>query len=174
MTTPVCWRPSTGADSVPFPAAAKFEGPAGAAAYSLYLVDCQEAAKQETAEEAVVRCRAEADLLDDGGARFDHVLVGLTTTFDNHVRDLASPDAETRKVEMGMGFDECCYYGGWQIDRLRRAHGEMIAAYDALDRERFRKAAASFAEAVADWGITWKPTSSPAVAAAEARIPPPS
>ena len=164
MTTPICWRPSTGADSIPFPAAARFDGPAGAAAYSRYLVDCQEAAKRETAEEAVLRCRAEADLLDDGGARFDNVLACLTTTFDSHVRDLASPDAETRKIEMGMGFDECCYYGGWQIDKLRRAHGEMSAAFEALDRERFRKHAALFAEVVADWGITWKPSLPPVVA----------
>lgn len=158
MTTPVCWRPSTGAMSVPFPADARLDGPAGAAAYARYLSDCREAANRETAEEAVVRCRAEADLLDDGGARFDDVLAALTTTFDGHVRDLASPDAEIAEIEQGMGLDESSYFGGWQIDQLRRAHDEMSVAFDALDRERFRKAAAHFAEVVADWGITWKPT----------------
>jgi hypothetical protein len=164
MTTFIYWRPSTGADSVPFPADARLDGPAGAAAYSRYLVDCQEAAKRETAEEAVVRCRAEADLLDDGGQRFDDVLDCLTTMFDSHVRDLASNNAAIAELERGTGFNEISYFGDYAIDRLRRANGEMSAAYEALDRERFRKAAASFAEVVADWGITWKPTSSQFVA----------
>ena len=161
MTTPTYWRPKTGADSVPFPAAAKFRGPAASAAFSRYLVDCQEAAKRETAEEAVVRCRAEADLLDHGGARFDDVLACLTTTFDSHVADVTGPEGELWK---GYTFEESSLYGNGHIDRLRRAYVEMAAAFDALDRERFRKAAASFAEVVADWGITWKPTSSPVVA----------
>jgi hypothetical protein len=161
MTTPICWRPSTGADSVPFPADAGLGGPAGSAAYSRYLVDCQEAARRETAEEAVVRCRAEADLLDDGGRRFDDVLACLTTTFDSHVADVAGPEGEQWK---GFTFDESSFYGIGQIDKLRRAHGEMSAAFYALDRELFRKAAASFAEVVADWGITWKPSLPPVVA----------
>lgn len=161
MTTPTYWRPKTGADSVPFPAAAKFRGPAASAAYSRYLVDCQEAARRETAEEAAVRCRAEADLLDNGGARFDDVLACLTTTFDSHVADVAGPEGEQWNR---FTFDESSFYGIGQVDKLRRAHGEMSAAFEALDRERFRKAAASFAEVVADWGITWKPTSSQVVA----------
>ena len=164
MTTSISWRPTTGADSVPFPADAHLDGPAGMAAYSRYLVDCQEAAKQETAEEAAVRCRADADLLNDGGARFDDVLACLTTTFDSHVRDLASPDAAIAELERGMGFNEISFFGDYQIDRLRRANAEMSAAFEALDRERFRKHAAIFAEVVADWGIAWKPTLPPVVA----------
>ena len=161
MTTSISWRPTTGADSVPFPADARLDGPAGSAAYSRYLVDCQAAAKRETSEEAVVRCRAEADLLDDGGARFDDVLACLTTTFDSHVADVAGPEGEQWK---GFTFDESSFYGIGQVDKLRRAHGEMSAAFEALDRERFRKHAALFAEVVADWGITWKPTLPPVVA----------
>ena len=161
MTTSISWRPTTGADSVPFPADARLDGPAGSAAYSRDLVDCQAAAKRETSEEAVVRCRAEADLLDDGGARFDDVLACLTTTFDSHVADVAGPEGEQWK---GFTFDESSFYGIGQVDKLRRAHGEMSAAFEALDRERFRKHAALFAEVVADWGITWKPTLPPVVA----------
>lgn len=157
MTTPTCWRPTTGADSVPFPADARLDGPAGQAAYSQYIIDCQKAAERETAEEAVARCRAEADRLDDGGHRFDDVLDCLTSTFDCHVRDLNSPDKATVEMERGMGFNEVSYFGDWQINWLRKANSEMTAAYESLDRERFRKAAASFAEVVADWGITWKP-----------------
>jgi hypothetical protein len=156
MTTPLCWRPSTGADSVDFPADAKLDGPAGSAAYARYLIDCQEAARRETADEAIVRCRAEADLLDDGGHRFDDVIGCLLSTFDGHVQDLAGPEGDLWK---GMGFEEYCYYGLYQVDRLRRAHVEMNDAFTALDRERFRKAAATFAEVIADFGIGWKPTS---------------
>jgi hypothetical protein len=156
MTTPICWRPITGADSVPFPADARLDGPAGEVAYSQYLIDCQEAARRETADAAVVRCRAEADRLDDGGTRFDDVLACLTSTFDGHARDLAGPDGDRWRV---FSFEESSFYGIGQVDQLRRAHVEMSAAYDSLDRERFRKAAATFAEVVADWGITWKPQS---------------
>lgn len=155
MTTSVHHRPSTGAMSVPFPADARLDGPAGMAAYSRYLIDCQEAARRETADESLVRCRAEADLLDHGGARFDDVLAALTATFDVHVRELNNP--ETAEVEQGMGFNEVCYFGEWQIEELRTANAEMNAAYESLDRERYRKAATRFAEVVADWGITWKP-----------------
>ena len=167
MTTPLCWRPTTGADSVAFPADARLDGPAGEAAFKRYIIDCEDAAMRETADEAIVRCRAEAELLDDGGARFDGVLDCLTTTFDCHVRDLNSPDKATADIARGMGFNEVTYYGDWQIDRLRHANVEMNAAYDTLDRERFRKAAAVFAEVVADWGITWKPiaTTAPSDAA---------
>jgi hypothetical protein len=161
MTTPICWRPSTGADSVPFPADARLDGPAGAAAYSRYLVDCQEAAKRETADEAVVRCRAEADNLDDGGARFDDVLDSLLSTFDSHVADVHGPNGDQWR---DLGFDECIYFGSYSIDRLRHAHNKMSEAFTALDREQYRKAAASFSEVIADFGITWKSTRSPAVA----------
>lgn len=157
MTTPLCWRPITGADSVSYPADARLDGPAGRAAFVRYISDCEQAAERETADEAVLRCRAEADRLDDGGERFDFVLDSLTTTFDCHFRDLNSPDKATAEMERGMGFDESCYYGEWQIDRLRDANAEMRAAYESLSRERFRKAAAKFAEVVADWGVGWKP-----------------
>jgi hypothetical protein len=165
MTTPLCWRPSTGADSVDFPADARLEGPAGQAAYSRYLIECQEAARRETADEAIARCRAEADRLDDGGQRFDDVLGCLLSTFDGHARDLAGPEGDLWK---GMGFGESCYYLSGEIDRLRRQHAEMSLAFEALDRERFRKAAATFAEVIADFGIGWKPTSA-ATAAGGAR-----
>lgn len=155
MTTPITWRPTTGADSVDFPADARLDGPAGSAAYSRYLIDCQEAARRETADQAIVRCRAEADLLDDGGQRFDDVLADLLNTFDGHLADLAGPEGD---IWRGFTFEESSFYGVWQIDTLRRAYVEMSGAFQALDRERFRKAAATFAEVIADFGITWKPT----------------
>ncbi len=162
MTTPICWRPSTGADSVPFPADAHLDGPAGMAAYSRYLIDCQEAAQRETADEAVVRCRAEADNLDDGGARFDDVLDCLMSTFDGHVADVQGQNGDQWR---GFGFDECSYFGSYSIDRLRHAHNKMSEAFTALDREQYRKAAASFSEVIADFSITWKSTRSPAATA---------
>lgn len=154
MTTPASWRPATGANSVPFPVEAREDGPTGEAAYSRYLLDCQDAARRETAVEAATRCRAEADLLDDGGLRFDDVLDHLAQAFDSHLADTAGPEGELWK---GMSLDECSYYGSGQLDQLRRAHVEMAAAFASLGRERFMKAAAEFATVVADWGITWVP-----------------
>lgn len=165
MTTPITWRPSSGADSVPLPDDAKLEGPVGSAAYSRYLIECQEAARRETADEAIVRCRAEADLFDDGGQRFDNVLACLLNSFDGHAADLVGPEGY---LWDGYTFDECSYYASWQVDQLQRAHAEMSEAYRALDRERFRKAAATFAEVIADFGIGLKPTSD-ATAAGGAR-----
>lgn len=155
MTTPASWRPATGADSVEFPADATLDGPAGRAAYSRYLRQCEVAAKIETADEAITRCRAEADRLDDGGQRFDDVLDCLLSTFQEHVADLAEPDGDLWR---GFSFEESSCFGVWQIDQLRRAYVEMSGAFQSLDRERFRKAAATFAEVVADFGFISRPT----------------
>ncbi len=150
MTTPTTWRPSTGADSVPCPEIGRTDGPEGEAAWDQYWRDCAQAADRETADEALVRCRAEADLIADGGPRFDHVLEVVIDTFDRQVADLARPTGEQYR---GLGLDECGFYSGWQIGRMLQAWHTMADAFDDLDREQYRKAAAEFAGALADMSV---------------------
>jgi hypothetical protein len=147
-------RPKTGADSVPFPDECRGDGPGSEAAWNRYWRDREAAAARETANEAVVRYREEAELLEHGGARFDDVLECMVTTFDRHVADCSRPGGE---VYRGLGLSESCFYGDWQIDRMARAHRTMTDAFDQGDREAFRKAAAEFAQLVADWGVGWIP-----------------
>ena len=154
MNQPAAWRPATGADSVPFPDACHGDGPEADAAWEQYWQDCAEADRRETADEAIVRLRADADIIEHGAARFDAVLDTLVGALDQHEADLRGPDGEQWQ---GFSLDECCWYGEWQIDKLARAHGEMSEAFETLDRERFRKAAAKFANVVADFGAGWKP-----------------
>jgi hypothetical protein len=154
MIQPAAWRPKTGADSVPFPDICHGDSPEADAAYVQYHRDREEAARQETADEAIVRLRADADEIEHGVARFDAVLTTLVDALDRQEADLRGPDGERWR---GLSLDECCWYGGWQVDELDRAHGEMRAAFETLDRERFRKAAAKFANVVADFGAGWKP-----------------
>jgi hypothetical protein len=150
MTTPTTWRPTTGADSIPLPAVCYSEGPEADAAWAQYWRDCEEAANRETADEAIARCRAEAELFADGGQRFDHVLEVVLDTFDRQVVDLARPQGEKYR---GLGLDECGFYGGWKVDRMRRAWDRMADAFGDLDRDRYRKAAAEFAGNLADLAV---------------------
>jgi hypothetical protein len=150
MTTPTTWRPTTGADSVPFPAIIHCGGPEADAAYDQYLRDQAAAAMRETADEAIVRCRAEADFFVDGGQRFDHVLEVVIDTFDRQVADLAQPEGEKYR---GLGLDECGFYGGWKVDRMRQAWDRMADAFADFDRDSYRKAAAEFAGNLADLAV---------------------
>jgi hypothetical protein len=149
MTNVVFSRPKTGADSVPFPAECRHvlngpESPQAIAAWVRYLADREEAARRETADEAIVRCRDEAAMLD-GAGRFDYVLDAIVDAFDRQVQDLSGPDAERWR---GMGLMECCFYGC--ASGLAQAWNEMEQAFSALDRDRFRKAAAEYAGTLAD------------------------
>lgn len=151
MTTPTCWRPSTGADSVPYPSMPlDLDSPQAHAAYARYLLDRQKAAQRETADEAIARCRAEADYFEGGAARFELVLDTLTDALDRHAADLAGPEGEKWR---GMGLQESTFVGFGQADRLVRAQCEMSEAWDRLDRNAYRKAAAQFANVVADLAI---------------------
>ncbi len=147
---PVTWRPSTGANSIPLPAACYGEGPEADAAWAQFWRDCEEAANRETADEAIARCRAGAELFADGGQRFDHVLEVVLDTFDRQVVDLARPQGEKYR---GLGLDECSFYGCGQVDRMRRAWSRMADAFADLDRDRYRKAAAEFARTLADMAL---------------------
>jgi len=145
MTNVVFSRPKTGADSVPFPAECNGpETPQAMAAWKRYWADREEAARRETADEAIVRCRDEAAMLD-GAGRFDHVLEVVVHAFDRQVQDLSGPDADRWR---GLGLMECCFYH--DASDLVCAWGEMEQAFSALDRDRFRKAAAEYAGALAD------------------------
>lgn len=160
MTTPTCWRPSTGADSVPYPTELLGDGcdhdsPEAKAIWARYWRDREEAAKRETADEAIARCRAEADQFEHGAARFELVLDTLTDALDRHVADLAGREGDRW---YGMGFEESTFVGFGQADSLAHAQREMAEAWDRLDRDAYRKAAAKFANAVADLSIGMMPT----------------
>lgn len=151
MTTPVTWRPTTGAESVPLPAVCSDHDSSEArTAWARYWVERDQAERRETADEAVARCRAEADHFDGGGRRFDHVLDTTLDTFDSHVADLKGPEGESYR---GLGLDESGFYSGFEIDRMRRAWRTMDDAFGNLDRDAYRKAAAEFARALADLAI---------------------
>ncbi len=151
MTTPLTWRPTTGADSVPYPPMFDdLESPEARAAWARYLIDSREAAECETADEAIVRCRAEADYFEGGADRFELVLDTLTDAIDRHVADLTGPEAEKWR---GMGFEESTFVGFFKTDTLVHAHREMGDAWDRLDRDAFRKAAAKFARTLADLAV---------------------
>lgn len=151
MPTSTAWRPSTGADSVPLPPLCHDpDGPEARAAWARYWKERADAEQRETADEAVARCRAEADFFTDGGQRFDHVLDVAVDTFDRHVVDLDRPEGLRYR---GMGLDECGFYSGFEIDRMRRAWKSMADAFHDLDRDRYRKAAAEFAGSLADLAV---------------------
>ena len=146
------FRPQTGADSVPFPAECHQElngpdTPQGSAAWKRYWADREEAARRETADEAIVRCRDEAAIFD-GAGRFDYVLDAIVDAFDSQVRDLSGPDPDSVR---GMGLMESCFYGCGS--GLSQAWSEMEQAFSALDRDRFRKAAAEYAGTLADLSV---------------------
>jgi hypothetical protein len=148
MTNVVFSRPKTGADSVPFPAECHGpETPQAMAAWERYWAIREEAARRETADEAIVRCRDEAAMLD-GAGRFDYVLDAIVDAFDRHVRDLSGPDPDSVR---GMGLMESCFYGCGS--GLAQAWSEMEEAFSALDRNRFRKAAAEYAGTLADLSV---------------------
>jgi len=146
-STPPAWRPATGPDSVPFPDACWGEGPAADAAWHRYWKDCAEAERHETADEAIVRCRAEAEQSAGGAARFDHVLAHVVGTFDHHERELAGPDAEARR---GMTLEMLSPVVNFSLNELHRSVHELDKTFAAVDRDRYRKAAATFAKIVAD------------------------
>jgi hypothetical protein len=146
------FRPQTGADSVPFPAECHQDlngpdTPQGSAAWKRYWADREEAARRETADEAIVRCRDEAAMLD-GAERFDHVLDTIVDVFDRQVQDLSGPDADQWR---GMGLMECSFYH--DASCWARVWQEMEEAFSALDRDRFRKAAAEYAGTLADLSV---------------------
>ena len=152
MTSIKSFRPQTGADSVPFPAECHQEldgpdTPQGVAAWRRYWADREEAARRETADEAIVRCRDEAEMLD-GVGRFYHVLDVIVDVFDRKVQDLSGPHGDEWR---GMGLAECCMYH----DALcwGRVWYEMEVAFLSLDRDRFRKAAAEYAGTLADLSV---------------------
>jgi hypothetical protein len=159
MTIPASWRPATGADSVPFPAMpVDLESPQADAAWARYWREREEAAARETADEAIARCRAEAGQYDDGGgARFELVLDTVVGDLDRHVADLAKPDGDKWR---GLGWGECSYYGFAEMEKLARVHDAMAAAWDDLNREAFRKAAAEFARILADLALGMVPVTS--------------
>lgn len=144
-------RPKTGADSVPLPAACHDpDSPEYGVAWDHYWAERAQAEARETADEAIVRCRADADFFTDGGQRFDHVLELAVDTFDRRVVDLDGPDGETYR---GLGLDEYGFYSGFEIDHMRKAWKGMAQSFDDLDRDRYRKAAAEFAAALANMAV---------------------
>ena len=160
MTNVVFPRAKTGADSVSFPVECHGpETPQAMAAWDKYWADRVEAASRETADEAIVRCRDEAENWmpgHGGAARFGHAMSEAIGVFNRHVRDLAGPDAD---AERGMGLlelipfaDPGCMAAAWK---------RMSAAFDALERDQFLKAAAEFAKEFADmtWGLRVAETS---------------
>ena len=150
------FRPRTGADSVPFPGECHqdLDGPDTPqliAAWKRYWADREEAARRETADEAIVRCRDEAEMCDGGAARFDLVLDCIVHTFDRHLAELQKP--EEQEVEQGMGLDQVCGLPVCEVSQLACTHQEMSDAFDDLDRNRYRKAAAEFARIIADFAM---------------------
>jgi hypothetical protein len=150
MTTPTTWRPATGADSVPLPDACRGDGPEADAAWDRYWRDQAEAERRETADEATVRCRAEADFWEGGAARFDHVLAELIGTFEYHERELAGPDAEAQR---GMSLAMLSMIANVSVDEMHRTLHELDKSFDEVNREHYRKAAARLARIVADLSI---------------------
>jgi hypothetical protein len=148
MTTPNSWRPQTGADSIPSPPTFRDpDSPQARGAWARYWRECEEAAARETVNEAIVRCRAEADCFEHGAARFEVVLETLDHALDRHVADLAGPEGEKWR---GFSLDESSIYGLGHVRALATAYGHMEAAWTDLNREAYRKAAAEFASILAD------------------------
>jgi len=159
MTNVVFSRPKTGADSVPFPAECQQvlhgpETPQAMAAWKRYWADREEAARRETADEAIVRCRDEAAIRDGGAARFNVVLDCIVDTFDWHLANLNKP--EEQEVEQGMGLDELCPLPTFEVSELKDTHREMVDAFHELDRNRYRKAAAEFARIIAEFAMAMR------------------
>lgn len=151
MTTPASWRPATGADSVPFPAMPlDLDSPEAQAAFDLYMRRRDEAERRETADEAIVRCRAEAEYFEGGAARFDDVLDTLLHDLDRHVANEAKPGAD---VYRGFSMGESCFYGFADVEKLARTHAIMADAWEELDHDAYRKAAAEFSKIVAELAI---------------------
>lgn len=133
---------------MPFPAECMDEShPHNAAAWEQYWRDREHAARIETADEAVMRCRDEATFSQGGVERFDLVLETVVEAFDSYTAHVNGPDGESWR---GLSLDESGPFGGWQLRLLAAAWAVMVDAFERLDREAFRKAAAGFAETMAD------------------------
>lgn len=144
-------RPKTGADSVPLPAACHDpDSPEYGVAWEHYWAERAQAEARETADEAIVQCRADADFFADGGQRFDYVLEIAVETFDRRAVDLTRPKADDYR---GLSLDEYGFYSGFQIDHMRQAWEGMAESFRDLDRDRYRKAAAEFAGALANMTV---------------------
>lgn len=129
------FNPQTGADSVPLPEAGGDQD----LRWSEYWAKCRQAAEAETVEQAVARCRGQAGDFDVE-RRFDAVLAVMTETFDER---LANP------LYAGLSLDESGFFAEYLIDDLRQFWKAMSAAFDAGDRDAYRKAAADFCKAAA-------------------------
>jgi hypothetical protein len=99
---------------------------------------------------AMKRCRDAAREMPGGDSRFDHAVRELVGSFDRHVRELGGPNAHEVR---GMGLLEIARFHGPGL--MSYWWEEMELAWEALDRERFRAAAAEFASEFADvaWGL---------------------
>jgi hypothetical protein len=93
----------------------------------------------ETAEQAIVRCRGQAGEFDVE-QRFDRTIAMLVETFDER---LANP------IYAGLSLDESGFFAEYLIDDLQKSWKAMSAAFDAADRDAYRKAAAEFCKAAA-------------------------
>jgi hypothetical protein len=126
------YRPKTGADSVPIPEPSdRPHDPA----WRKYFDKCQEAAREETADQAVERCRGQAGEFDRQ-RHFDGTLAMLLDTFDTTVGI---------DEYAGISLDECGFFSRYMIDDLRKHWASMTHAFQARDREAYLKAAADFA-----------------------------
>lgn len=122
-------RPTTGPDSVPLPPAG-----CGDAAWLEYLLEVRRAEATETAQQATDRCRAEAARYTRQ-ALFDATLAELLRVYDS--------TAPGRQYS-GMSLDEAGYFDEYLLADLGKHWKAMQIAFQAGDREAYRRAAAKF------------------------------
>lgn len=121
--------PSTGPDSVPMPPPHSSRED-----WVVYLLKVRRAEMSETAEQATVRCRAEAARYDRQRL-FDATLADLIEQYD-----LTVPDPEYA----GLSLDESGFLDEYLLADLVKHWREMQIAFADADRPAFHKAAAKF------------------------------
>jgi hypothetical protein len=141
-----CYEPKTGADSVPLP---ERLDSLHDLAWSKYLNDKQRAAREETAEQSIERCRGQAGSYDRH-RQFDGTLAMLLDTFDTTVGI---------EKYAGLGLDECGFFYDGMLADLRQHWTLMEQAFTAGDRAAYVKAAADFARdaAIFTFGVVDAP-----------------
>jgi len=97
----------------------------------------------ETADQATDRCRAEA-ARDQRQRYFDATLAELLRVYDTTAAD---------QQYSGMSLDEAGYFDEYLLADLVKHWRQMQYAFDATDREGYRKAAARFAGRAVCFGM---------------------
>jgi hypothetical protein len=129
------YEPQTGADSVPIPDA----GGDKDRRWREYWAKCEQAAREETVEQAIERCRGQAGDFD-GELKFDGTFEAMVGIFDEH---LASPEYR------GLSLDESGFFTRYIIGDLRQHWTLMSTAFATGNRDAYRRAAAEFCKAAA-------------------------